>query len=115
VAENAVCELDPRRSIGRLLCPVPGERQVGLEKQFNTTMCGRYTESNQTADVKARIAFDWAQMELMPRFNMAPRRQKRFFIPVESLQVGERNAQAQEPDRKRQPRDLHVSTIIHSL
>jgi putative SOS response-associated peptidase YedK len=35
-------------------------------------MCGRYTESKRTADVKARIAFDRAQMELMPRFNIAP-------------------------------------------
>ena len=35
-------------------------------------MCGRYTESKRTADVKARIAFDRAQMELIPRFNIAP-------------------------------------------
>ena len=35
-------------------------------------MCGRYTESKRTADVKARIAFDRAQMELMPHFNIAP-------------------------------------------
>jgi putative SOS response-associated peptidase YedK len=35
-------------------------------------MCGRYTESKRTADVKARIAFDRAQMELLPRFNIAP-------------------------------------------
>jgi putative SOS response-associated peptidase YedK len=35
-------------------------------------MCGRYTESKGTEDVKARIAFDRAQMELIPRFNIAP-------------------------------------------
>jgi putative SOS response-associated peptidase YedK len=35
-------------------------------------MCGRYTESKRTADVKARIAFDQAQMELFPRYNIAP-------------------------------------------
>jgi putative SOS response-associated peptidase YedK len=35
-------------------------------------MCGRYTESKRTADVKARIAFDRAQIELLPRFNIAP-------------------------------------------
>jgi len=35
-------------------------------------MCGRYTESNRTADVKARITFDRAQLELVPRFNIAP-------------------------------------------
>ena len=35
-------------------------------------MCGRYTESKRTADVKLRIEFDRAQMELAPRFNIAP-------------------------------------------
>jgi len=35
-------------------------------------MCGRYTESKRTADVKAQIAFDGAQMELTPHFNIAP-------------------------------------------
>lgn len=35
-------------------------------------MCGRYTEAKRTADVKARLAFDRAQMDLVPRFNIAP-------------------------------------------
>jgi putative SOS response-associated peptidase YedK len=35
-------------------------------------MCGRYTESKRVQAVKARIAFDRAQMELIPRFNIAP-------------------------------------------
>jgi putative SOS response-associated peptidase YedK len=35
-------------------------------------MCGRYTESKRVTDVKARIAFELAQMELVPRFNIAP-------------------------------------------
>src|SRR3954469_25654269 len=48
-------------------------------------MCGRYTESKRTADVKARIAFDRAQFELIPRFNIAPTQ----FAPVVVVQDGE--------------------------
>ena len=48
-------------------------------------MCGRYTESKRTADVKARIAFDQAQLELVPRFNIAPTQQ----APVVVVNDGE--------------------------
>ena len=48
-------------------------------------MCGRYTESKRTADVKLRIAFDRAQMELIPRFNIAPTQD----APVIVVQDGE--------------------------
>jgi putative SOS response-associated peptidase YedK len=48
-------------------------------------MCGRYTESKRTADVKSRIAFDRAQMELLPRFNIAPTQ----MAPVVVVQDGE--------------------------
>lgn len=48
-------------------------------------MCGRYTESKRIADVKSRIAFDQAQMELLPRFNIAPTQ----MAPVVIVQDGE--------------------------
>ena len=38
-------------------------------------MCGRYSESKRLADVKARLGFDRAQMDLIPRFNIAPTQQ----------------------------------------
>lgn len=48
-------------------------------------MCGRYTESKRIADVKSRIEFDRAQMELLPRFNIAPTQ----VAPVVVVQGGE--------------------------
>lgn len=48
-------------------------------------MCGRYTESKRTTEVKTRIAFDRAQMELMPRFNIAPTQ----LAPVVVVENGE--------------------------
>jgi putative SOS response-associated peptidase YedK len=48
-------------------------------------MRGRYSETKRTADVRARLAFDRAQMELMPRFNIAPTQQ----APVIVVQDGE--------------------------
>jgi putative SOS response-associated peptidase YedK len=48
-------------------------------------MCGRYTESKRLTDVKQRIAFDRAQLELMPRFNIAPTQD----APVVVVQDGE--------------------------
>jgi hypothetical protein len=48
-------------------------------------MCGRYTESKKTTDVKQRIAFDRARLELIPRFNIAPTQD----APVVVVQDGE--------------------------
>jgi putative SOS response-associated peptidase YedK len=47
-------------------------------------MCGRYSESKRTTDVRARIAFDRAQIDLMPRYNIAPTQQ----APVVVVQDG---------------------------
>jgi putative SOS response-associated peptidase YedK len=52
--------------------PVPGLAPSQPALARCKPMCGRYTESKRTADVKARIAFDQAQIELVPRFNIAP-------------------------------------------
>lgn len=38
-------------------------------------MCGRYTESKRIKDVKARLASDRAQIDLITRCNMAPTQQ----------------------------------------
>jgi putative SOS response-associated peptidase YedK len=48
-------------------------------------MCGRYTESKRITDVKQRIAFDRAQLDLIPRFNIAPTQD----APVVVVQDGE--------------------------
>ena len=49
-------------------------------------MCGRHPESKRITDVQARLAFDRAQMELLPRFNIAPTQE----APVIVSEQGER-------------------------